>query len=163
MKFRLFEEFTIQTNKSVASVESIMKNNVEPKLFVDTTWGPSISKDFYGIVGSDCFEIRPVTWMRNSFIPIIKDKIKDNQVDITMMPNGSVLAFTIVFIASCLIFLINSLLASPSPTVTSFAISIPIIMSVFAYCLMYFAFKYEAKRSKKILIGVLGVYYTLSI
>jgi hypothetical protein len=173
MNFLPYEKFTIQTNKSVATVESIMKDNVEPKLFIDTTLGPSISKDFYGVVGSDCFEIKPITWMRNSFVPSIKGKIKIGQVDIKMMLSRDIVAFIVAFSAFCLFFFVLCLL--PGTVVESkslielhlnpnlFMTSIPIIMLIFSYSLTYVSFKYETKKSKKILIGMLGVYNTLSI
>ena len=172
MKFLPCERFTIETNKSIAETKFLLISLIEPKMFIDTAWGPTTSKNFCGKIDNDKFNIKPISSMGGSIeFFTIRGKIKENQVDVEIKPGIFLIA---VLAGLTFIAMIGSTMTllpgTTQVTTNSFGvihttyinhpdfnmIVIPIILLAFAYLIAYVIFKYEALGMKNILIELLG-------
>jgi hypothetical protein len=150
-------KFSIKTSKTKEEIHQIVTSNTlskRPSLF-----SSSPKKPFWGRATDNCFIIVPVINYSNSFVPMIKLCITENDegtvVNIKMRPLTGVIAFMCIWLVMCaiseLIFF-----AIFSKQGFSFFDIIPAALFTFGYWMMHFGFRLEADKAKKLLRDMLG-------
>ena len=170
MKFLPYEHLKIRTKLSTKEACEKLDGVVEPLNYVIVPpngviepkrffgWFEVNQKPYEGNLEGSHFEVSRVIHYRNSFLPIIKGEIQPemsgSSIDITMRPNGFVIAFMMLwlgFVGFFLLAIVGSLISSAlqgnleDPSI----VLAPGGMFVFGYTLFVGGFKFESSRSKE--------------
>ena len=101
---------------------------------------------FQGVFNNNIFKITRIINYRNSFAPVIKGKINENNVEITMRLHIGVIAFVTVWISGSIISGLSALASKNSQGVIEAS-----IMGIFMYLLTVGCFMDEASKVRNIL------------
>jgi hypothetical protein len=151
-----FEKYSVKTTKPKSDISEILLYNTETDKFWPRFGFIPSEKPFRGVISSDRFKImHPLKFpFRNSFLPVIIGEIVDREdgsvVNIFMRTSISSIVFMIFWISFFTFALISGIV-----TGEKWLILTPIIFICFGYGLMYFCFRFEAVKCKKLIAGIL--------
>ena len=133
-----------------------LQNEVEaPKLFKFGVANNSYSKKYIGTIHNNRFEIKRVITYRNSFLPLIKGEIKNDnngsEINVKMSLNKIVQVFMSIWLSvvsvACFGILFGLIFKNIFKIEPSFFMLIPFFMLVFGVLMVSFGFKLESKKS----------------
>lgn len=157
MKYLPFEKLTFETDLSEDEVKARLLHNVEEKKYF--RFGKKGNKPYEGYLNGNRFEINRIITYRNSFLPLIKGQIIENNIGTQIQVKMSLYLFVFIFmIFWCgvvgLAFIALFIAAIINNNFQAF-ILIPLGMFIFGYLLTMIAFKAESSKSKKDLKKIL--------
>ncbi len=162
-----FEKYTVQTNLSEEEVLMRLRKITgnQDRKFQFSLMGINLGKDsnaffdYEGTISNKTFKISRVIRYRNSFLPVIKGDVSSflnkTEIHISMKMNLVVRIFMIIWLSlagiPALLILLATFIALTKLNFQAIhaPLFIPVAMFLFGYCLMFFAFKSEARKSKK--------------
>ena len=133
-----------------------LQNKIEtPKPFKFGVANNSYSKKYIGTIHNNRFEIKRVITYRNSFLPLIKGEIKNDnngsEINVKMSLNKIVQVFMSIWLSvvsvACFGILFGLIFKNIFKIEPSFFILIPFFMLVFGVLMVSFGFKLESKKS----------------
>ncbi|AMA10360.1 hypothetical protein [Picosynechococcus sp. PCC 73109] len=137
MTFRPFTQLILKTHLQPAAVRQRLADAIQNQIV-------------RGTVSQNTFEIRRVIHYTNSFLPIMKGKIKSTGegsiIKVTMAPHILIICFMVSWLgfASGLLAIAAFHLLELSIVLIGF---IPVGMLIFGYIFVTAAFKFEARQS----------------
>jgi hypothetical protein len=153
MLFLPFEKIKYKTNLSRDIIIEKLDSVIEPKK-PGIFGGLSYVKYFRGELLENEFKIIRNIVYRNSFIPIIKGKIYNEDESVTINIFMRMYIFVTIFITFWLGICLMVICASLPSTKSTI---IPSVIFVFGYTLMIACFKYESKKARKLLEELLNL------
>lgn len=165
--FLPLEKYTILTNLSEEEVLMRLRKIIgnPDRRFQISFMGIDLKKhsnasfDYEGTISDNTFKISRAIRYRNSFLPVIKGTVSSfvnkTEIHISMKMPLIVRIFMIIWLSltgiPALLILLTTFIALMRlnfQAINPF-LFMPLGMFAFGYCLMFFAFKYEARKSKK--------------
>ena len=154
MKLLPYDSFEIATTMSAEGVIAVLNDATEPaKWFRLSTQ----HRTFQGSITGDGFRITRIVHYRNSFLPVIRGRLRPGPAGVTIAVTMSVHPFVTVFM--CVWFGgvglgIVTVLASLASGQTKAApiLLIPFAMLLFGWTLVAGGFWFEARKAKLILV-----------
>ena len=158
MKFLPYDKFEIESEMTQEEIISKLSSIVGPKKFFPSSSDKYL---FEGNISTKGFEISRITNYKNSFLPLINGKFffesYGTKIILKLTPNPLGTAFAGGACVWCsLIFLLSLEKIITGEHQISFITLIPIFMIVYAWGLVMLGFCFEAKKQKKMLIGLLA-------
>jgi hypothetical protein len=155
-----FDYMIINTPLNPGAAYRILIDNVEERTTPFFDFQPRLdTKPYLGVIGSEKFRIWKVISYRNSFLPIIRGTIKENNsgtiLKITMMPAMSVLLFMSVWFGG-LIFALVFLLLDKNDGKLNPAFIIPLLIIGMGLLFVSAGFNAEAISSKEDMKRIFG-------
>lgn len=163
-----FEKYTLRTSLSKEEVlKKISENIQQEKKFKISVFGEDFSKPYSWKIIENTFSITRNINYRNSFLPFITGTVETSinnktNIDIKMRPILPVLIFISIWMGLvgivCITMLTVAIINFDEFSINEFSPEalIPFGMFLFGFLLTYFAFKFEAKKSKEFLERLLN-------
>jgi hypothetical protein len=152
-----FERFAIETPLVPAEVAERLRHATRSRSLFRA--GPTDGKPFIGSVSDSEFRIVRAINYRNSFLPVVRGRIKQTvdgtRVEVSMRLAGFVFAFMCFWLGFVALFFLGFLVASLSRHQLTWFVLFPLGMFVFGSVLTVGAFKLEAGRSRECLESLL--------
>ena len=160
------EHYTLQSNLSIEEIRNRLSEIIAPKQAVSfSLFKNNSTKPYEGEVAGNTFSISRIINYRNSFLPFITGRIDSYSgqtfITIEMRMFMPVIIFMCIWLGATglvgLLFLLSTLFKLKEVTQQdfSFVTFVPLIMFLFGWLLMFFAFKAESKKSKQFLLHLL--------
>ncbi len=151
MKFLPYENITYRTKLPGYEVIKRLSENIEPREFFFFGFNHD-RKTYQGNIEHNGFNISRVTvFRRNSFNPIIKGKLHEDNtgttIEVKMRLHIFVGLFMIFWFSGVFIGILAAITIAASEPIPF--ILIPFVMLIFGYVLTVGSFKYESIRAKK--------------
>ena len=153
MTFLPFERLTLRTELRSGELYRRLAAAVEPVRWIRNPFSRD-HKPYEGKISSSGFKITRVIHYRNSFVPIVTGRVRDEGagcvVEIILRPNVIVVVFMALWLSVVAGGAI-SIVAEVSRGRSAVAALVPFGLSVFGYALMQAAFVFESRKAKQFL------------
>jgi hypothetical protein len=159
------ETYTLTSRVSAEEIERRLFENVEPKKILRVLLlRNAATKPYQGKISDNRFKISRIIRYRNSFRPIIAGHIRSSGgqtlIEIRMRPTIYVIIFMTIWLGMVgsvfLILLLGGIFHVQGIVKENFLLGlfITFLMFLFGWCLTYFGFKYESKKSRQFLLKI---------
>jgi hypothetical protein len=155
MRFIPSEEYNIEIRKTKDEIIKLLHLYTELRENMSVFRFPR-NKLFIGIINMADFRLIPGIIYGKSFRPVITGSISEHKgkciINIKMQLMEYVVTFIIIWISFSVVFIALPLILGPK---FSFIMLTPVIMLIYGYLIMYFGFRYGAKKARKKLTQIL--------
>ena len=149
MKFLPFENITYKSKLSKEEIISLLAEQVEPERSIFSFSLKERMKPYEGAIIENTFNIKRIS-NRNSFVPIIRGEILEEENGTTIKITSSIQTPIIIFYLVIFWFLFSTMPSIFASTYDPRSMA-PYMIFLFFYPATMIGFKYESNKSKKFL------------
>ncbi|OPY79634.1 MAG: hypothetical protein A4E65_01803 [Syntrophorhabdus sp. PtaU1.Bin153] len=158
MKFLPYDLYKMQTSFTIEEIVALLQSEVEPRKRL--RFSCEGCKTFEGEISWEGFRILRIINYRNSFLPVIRGKFRQEYpgvtVEIQMRPHVFVIIFMCVWFLGVILGMAAAVMGVISRQIElSLFLLIPFGMFLFGLLMVYGGFWTEARKSKALLEDVL--------
>jgi hypothetical protein len=155
MRLLPYRRITLRSPLSASAVVQLLENSVEPKRRFRFGSG---ARRFEGTVTGLVFDIQPILFYRNSFVPQIRGTIEPeptgSRISLVMRPHLAVLVFMSAWLSSIFAGGVTFAIAAFRGCAGIGPTLIPFAMFLFGWMLTVGGFSSEATRAEQYLISM---------